>query len=340
MADFDEKLYEEDEFDETPTGNSGQQGDDGGTHIDDPNNGEGGEPGGSNGEIDLTTEVLRLRGITNPNEIQFEDENGAVIKRSWDSLSKNEQLNIILGDQKPEEDQLTDDEIQLINMVRMSGGDIKNFLDSYVEQNAPEQTQPSYKIDELSDDEVYALDLLEKVGSENITDEELQNAIDAAKQNETLYKKTIEGLRQEYIRLQQDKEAQTANEEAAKQEARYQQFATSINNEIQGMTSFMGQELELSNEEKEALAQFVLQLDEYGVSAFGHAMQDPELFTRAAFWLLNEDKITEELTKQMQETYRRGYEQAKKDLGKSSTSKFVFKPKNKTPDKFIDELDW
>ena len=338
--DFDEKLYEEDEFDETPTVNGGQQGDEGGTHIDDSDNGEGGESGSSNNETDLTTEVLRLRGIANPDEIQFEDENGAVIKRSWDSLSKNEQLNIILGDQKPEEDQLTDDEIQLINMVRMSGGDIKNFLDSYAEQNAPEQTQPSYKIDELSDDEVYALDLLEKVGSENITDEELQEAIDVAKQNEDLYKKTIEGLRQEYIRLQQDKEAQTANEEAAKQEARYQQFATSINNEIQGMTSFMGQELELSNEEKEALAQFVLQLDEYGVSAFGHAMQDPELFTRAAFWLLNEDKITEELTKQMQETYKRGYEQAKKDLGKSSTSKFVFKPKNNTPDKYIDELDW
>ncbi len=152
--DFDEKLYEEDEFDETPTVNGGQQGDEGGTHIDDSDNGEGGEPGGSNNEIDLTTEVLRLRGIANPNEIQFEDENGAVIKRSWDSLSKNEQLNIILGDQKPEEDQLTDDEIQLINMVRMSGGDIKNFLDSYAEQNAPEQTQPSYKIDELSDDEM------------------------------------------------------------------------------------------------------------------------------------------------------------------------------------------
>ena len=58
--------------------------------LNDSNDGEGGEPGGSNNEIDLTTEVLRLRGITNPDEIQFEDENGAVIKRSWDSLSKNE----------------------------------------------------------------------------------------------------------------------------------------------------------------------------------------------------------------------------------------------------------
>jgi len=63
------------------------------------------------------------------------------------------------------------------------------------------------------------------------------------------------------------------------------------------MSSFMGQELELSKEEKEDLSQFMLQLDENGMSAFGHAMQDPELFTRAAFWLLNEEKITEELTK-------------------------------------------
>jgi hypothetical protein len=33
------------------------------------------------------------------------------------------------------------------------------------------------------------------------------------------------------------------------------------------------------------------------MSAFGKAMNDPALFTRAAFWILNEDKIVEELTK-------------------------------------------
>ena len=335
MADFSEEMFDEDEFEET---SSSQNSNDGGTHDD---NG-GGESQGTNEEIDLTTEVLKLRGISNPEEIQFEDENGAVVKRSWDSLSKNEQLNIILGDQ-PEENVLSDDEQELLNAIRKSGGSVEDFLQSYVEQNAPQETstQPSYRIDELSDDEVYALDLLEKVGSDNITDDELQAAIDSAKQNEDLYKKTVEGLRQEYIRLQQDREAQTANEQAARQQARYQQFATSINNEIEGMSSFMGQELELSKEEKEDLSQFMLQLDENGMSAFGHAMQDPELFTRAAFWLLNEEKITEELTKQMQETYKRGYEQAKKDLGKSTSSKFVFKPKNnKTPDKFVDELEW
>ena len=83
----------------------------------------------------------------------------------------------------------------------------------------------------------------------------IEEAINNAKQNEVLFKKTVEGLRKEYIRLQQDEEAQQANELAAKQEAAYNQFATSISNEIRGLNSFAGQELELSDEELQAVMQ-------------------------------------------------------------------------------------
>lgn len=337
---FDEKFYEEDEFAEGPSGSS-DTGDNGGTHDD--TQPSGGEPSNANQEDDFTTEVLKIRGISDPSKIKFEDQTGAVVERSWDELSREEQLNIIVGDQNAEEDELSDDEAALLRAIRKSGGSVEDYLNSYAEENAPEPepAEPSYKINELSDDEVYALDLLEKVGSENITDEELQAAIDTAKQNEQLYKKTVEGLRQEYIRLQQDREAQQQNEVAARQQAQFQKFATSINSEIQHMDQFMGQELELSQDEKEELSSFMLDLDEQGVSAFGRAMQDPEIFTQAAFWLLNQEKISEELTKQMQETYKRGYEQAKKDLqGAKPSSKFVFKPQKKTPDKFADELSW
>ena len=339
---FDEKFYEEDEFAEGPSGSTDNNGDNGGTHDD--TQPSGGEPSNANQEDDFTTEVLKIRGINDPSKIKFEDQTGAVVERAWDELSREEQLNIIVGDQNAEENELSDDEAALLKAIRKSGNGVEDYLRAYVEENAPEQTvatEPSYKINELSDDEVYALDLLEKVGSENITDEELQAAIDAAKQNETLYKKTVEGLRQEYIRLQQDREAQQQNEVAARQQAQFQKFATSINSEIQHMNQFMGQELELSQDEKEELSSFMLELDENGVSAFGRAMQDPEVFTQAAFWLLNQEKISEELTKQMQETYKRGYEQAKKDLqGAKPSSKFVFKPQQKTPDKYVDELDW
>lgn len=332
---FTEEMYAEDEFDggnlsplETQQNNDGG----GANPGNEPNDHEP-----SNNE-DLTTEVLRLKGITDPSKIKFQDENGAVIERSWDSLSRAEQLNI-LTDQQDEESQLDEDELELINTIRNSGMTVSDYIESL--KPAQEQSaQPSYKINELTDEEVFALDLLDKVGSDNITDEEIDEAILNAKKNEKLFKKTIEGLRAEYIRLQQDEEAKAANERAEQQQAAYNQFATSINREIQGFDSFVGQPLELSQEDQEDLAAFMLELDDNGTSAFGRALNNPKFFTKAAFWLLNEDKITEELTKQMRDNYTRGYEQAKRDL-QGNKSKLVFNPKpKKNQDPFVDDEDW
>ena len=292
---------------------------------------------------DLTSEVLRLKGIADPDKIKFEDETGAIIERSWDTLSREEQLNILTSQEEQQELNLADDEIELLNAIRNSGMSVNDYMQSLIP--AQEAPVPSYKIDELSDEDVYALDLLEKVGADNITDEELEQAINNAKQNEALFKKTVEGLRKEYIRLQQDEEAQLANEQAAKQEAAYRQFATSITNEIRGLNSFAGQELELSDEDSEELAAFMLELDESGTSAFGRALQDPNLFTKAAFWLLNEEQIIEELSKQMQDNYKRGYEQAKADLQGNNKPKLVFntkpQPKSQQDDHFfVDDDEW
>ena len=292
---------------------------------------------------DLTSKVLRLKGISDPDKIKFEDETGAIIERSWDTLSREEQLNILTSQEEQQELDLADDEIELLNAIRNSGMSVNDYLNAM--QVPQEPSIPSYKIDELSDEDVYALDLLEKVGADNITDEELEQAINNAKQNEALFKKTVEGLRKEYIRLQQDEEAQLANEQAAKQEAAYRQFATSITNEIRGLNSFAGQELELSDEDSEELAAFMLELDESGTSAFGRALQDPNLFTKAAFWLLNEEQIIEELSKQMQDNYKRGYEQAKADLQGGNKPKLVFNPKPQPKSQqqdhfFVDDDEW
>ena len=334
MENFDEAIFDDDEFldDDFEPQNTGDN--------NDPDEGSQ-EPPINEPEDDLTSEVLRLKGITDPNKIKFEDETGAIIERSWDNLSRAEQLNILAG-QENEEPDLADDEIELLNAIRNSGMSVNDYLESLqIPQEAPVQ---SYKIDQLSDEDVYALDLLEKVGADNITDEELEQAINNAKQNEALFQKTVEGLRKEYIRLQQDEEAQQANELAAQQEAAYRQFATSISNEIRGLNSFAGQELELSDEDSEELAAFMLDLDESGTSAFGRALQDPNLFTKAAFWLLNEEQIIEELSKQMQDNYKRGYEQAKADLQGGNKPKLVFntkpQPKAQHDDFFVDDDEW
>ena len=53
---------------------------------------------------DLTSEVLRLKGIADPDKIKFEDETGAIIERSWDNLTRAEQLNILASQQEQELD--------------------------------------------------------------------------------------------------------------------------------------------------------------------------------------------------------------------------------------------
>ena len=332
MENFDEVVFDDDEFEgdsfeqTKPEDGSGNQ----------PPNDE--TPSGQQDE-DLTTEVLRLKGITDPGKIKFEDETGTIVERAWNSLSREEQINILL-DREPEQQKFNESELQLINTIRESGMTPEEYIQSL--QPEIEQTK-RYKVDDLSDDEVYALDLLQKIGSD-ISDEEINQALELAKQNEGLFKKTVEGLRKEYIRLQEDEEAQIANEKAAREEAAYNKFANSIIGQIKDLNSFAGQPLQLSDDDIEDLSSFMLDIDDQGLSAFGRAMNDPALFTKAAFWILNEDKIVEELNKQIQDNYRRGYEQAKMDLQGKPKSKLVFnKPtsqKKTTDDVFIDDEDW
>lgn len=287
---------------------------------------------------DLTNDVLRLKGISDPSKIKFEDDYGNVVEKDWNSLSKSEQLNI-LADQSVEEDySLSELEIDLINNIRQSG----MSPDQYLQSLMPEMPEKRYDIDDLSDEELYALDLLHKVGSD-LSDEEIAEAVESAKRNEKLFNKTIEGLRREYIKMQEDNEEQERVQQEELRQQRYNNFANTIVGQIRNLNSFAGQELHLTDDDVEELSEFMLNLDNRGLSAFGKAMNDPELFTKAAFWILNEDKIIEELNNQIKDNYRRGYEQAKLDMAQPK-SKLVFKKpasQNKTADEaFIDDEDW
>lgn len=328
MNDFDSVVFDDDEFesfDDNPQNDGDKK--------------EVNPPSSQEEDNDLTTEVLKLKGIEDPSKIKFEDESGAVVERDWNTLSREEQLNILL-DSTEEENDLDDNEIQLINDIRQSGLTVQDYLNS-IQQ--PIQIQKEYKVDSLSDEDLYALDLLEKVGSDNISDEEITQAIEEAKKNESLFKKTVEGLRKEYIRLQENEEEQLAQRQAMEQQNNYQRFANSIMNEIRGLNSFVGRDLELSSDDIDELSSFILDLDDSGMSNFGKAMNDPSLFTKAAFWILNEDKITEELNRQIQDSYKRGYETAKKDLGKQNdnSSKLVIsQTSSKKDQEYVDDEDW
>ena len=332
-SNFDDTMFEVDEFDETPsnleTDPKPEKTDNQETDSTPPSEGDQ--------EDDLTTEVLRLRGISNPDKIKFEDESGAVTERSWDSLTKEEQINILADQREHQEtnNDLAEDEIDLINAIRNSGMSVQDYMQTITPQiNQPQDTN---QFDAMSDEDLYAFDILNKVGNDNITDEELDAALEAAKANETLFKKTVDGLRQQYNRLQEEQKQNIANQQQAAAQQRYQAFANVVNNQIDNFNSFAGQPIQLSNQDKDNLSEFMLALDEDGSSALGKALQDPKLLTKAAFWLLNEQELIAELQKQQQDAYTRGYNAGKGDI--LNKSKFVFKPTKQATSK-KDESIW
>ena len=334
-SNFDDTMFEVDEFDETPTPSNLET--DPKPEKTDNQETDSTPPSEGDQEDDLTTEVLRLRGISNPDKIKFEDESGAVTERSWDSLTKEEQINILADQREHQEtnNELAEDEIDLINAIRNSGMSVQDYMQTITPQiNQPQDTN---QFDAMSDEDLYAFDILNKVGNDNITDEELDAALEAAKANETLFKKTVDGLRQQYNRLQEEQKQNIANQQQAAAQQRYQAFANVVNNQIDNFNSFAGQPIQLSNQDKDNLSEFMLALDEDGSSALGKALQDPKLLTKAAFWLLNEQELIAELQKQQQDAYTRGYNAGKGDI--LNKSKFVFKPTKQTTSK-KDESIW
>lgn len=332
-SNFDDTMFEVDEFDETPT----QEKQEPDSKPEKEGNQETAPPSEGDQEDDLTTEVLKLRGISNPDKIKFEDESGAITERSWDSLTKEEQINILADQREHQEtnNELAEDEIDLINAIRNSGMSVQDYMQTITPQiNQPQDTN---QFDAMSDEDLYAFDILNKVGNDNITDEELDAALEAAKANETLFKKTVDGLRQQYNRLQEEQKQNIANQQQAAARQRYQAFANVVNNQIDNFDSFAGQPIQLSNQDKDNLSEFMLALDEDGSSALGKALQDPRLLTKAAFWLLNEQELIAELQKQQQDAYTRGYNAGKGDI--LNKSKFVFKPTKQTTSK-KDESIW
>lgn len=267
-------------------------------------------------DFDLAKELLTLQGISDMNKIKFEDESGAVIEKSWDSLSNNEKL-MILSHQEDPDTSLDSAEIELINQIRESGMTPDQYIQSLQTSEPPVVT---YEVDNMSDDELFCIDLLDKIGSDNISDEELQKALESAKANESLFSKQVASLRVYYKELEDQRQQQLEMEKIEEAEQEFNAFSASIVDSIRNFNALEDTPVELSQDEMEDLANYILTRDASGYSEFGRLLNDPVHFTKAAFWMLKGPEILNEMQKQIKEAYLRGYNESHK----SAPGKKVF----------------
>ena len=301
------------------------------TNVENPSNQE---ENNNNQETsdDFMSDFLKSRGIDDPSRIIFEDDNNQMIERDWKDLSKEEKLNILnmpLETTQKEDTNnidLTDDEISLLNQIRQS-----NMTPTeYINQLSSGQViqEPQYSIDQLSDDEVYLLDLESRVGE--LSDEQAAQALNIAKQqDEELYKKQIEGIRREYKEREDLKNQQTQAQLEEEQLEAFNKYRDSVIDSINNLTSIGNLDLNFEDADKENLAEFMLSQDESGKNYLYEALQDPEILTKAAWFILNGEEAFNSITdyfknqiKMISENqYKKGLEDGKKNNSNNQSNK-------------------
>ena len=242
---------------------------------------------------DAMTAYLRARGI-DKSRIRTVDENGAAIEADFDDLSEQEKLDIL---NSAEDSPISDDEIQTINYLRQNRMNLKDFanwqrqqaVSDYLAQNQ----DVSFTVDELSDDDLYRFDLMDKFP--DMTDEELDYEVESAKNNPDLFDKKITALRNEYAALEAQQQQEAVQQAEAAKQQQYDTLAQDIITVANNTNELNG--LELEPEDKEEIVHLLLDRDANGQSAFYKLFEDPQAvfelawyakFGRPAFTAIND----------------------------------------------------
>lgn len=299
----------------------------------------------------VVTELLKRQGIEDPNQISFEKEDGSIEKLKWDDLSLEEQLNIL--NQKPENDDLppVNDEIgediqslaKELKDNNMSVDDFINYIKDQGIQGYQASLQPHYEVDNITDDDLFKIDLKNRIP--DITPEQLETALEQAKSNEELYNKQVNGIREEYKQFEEEQNAQNEAITVEEQQQQYNEFANAITQTIDSLDNVNGIDIELEDEDKYELAQFILGQDAAGVSNFGKALNDPETFVKVAWFALKGadaiDSITDYFKNQITKVRESSYQKGLEDVGSKKNKPRVVTTKTQEQKNYIsiDDLD-
>ena len=297
---------------------------------------------------DFIDEFLKQKGIEDKTKIKFEDEDGTIQEYNWDTLDNQEKLNILNTDNEDSNTDLDDTEIELLNAIRSSGLTPQEYLqkiqndsvNNYIQNS--EAQQYHYEVDQLSDDELFIYDFISRMG--DVTEEEAQEALANAKANESLFAKQIGAIRKEYKEAEDESIRQAQMEEEAQAQERYDQFANQIAEQVDNLSDFSGYDLNMDDEDKEMLYDFIVGVDGAGNNYFAKALSDPKILVRTAWLALNGEQmihdITEYFQKEISSVRKESYDKGKADAQKKDKPDVVYKNKPVgTHNDVYDDLD-
>lgn len=243
-------------------------------------------------ELNAYEQFLKAHGVRDGKTIVYEDEDtGETSEVDFTTLTTEEQLNILNELTTPD---YTEDEINTIKFLRDNNATMQDVIDYYREQavkeyiaqsgNAPQQT---YSVDQYTDEELYLADL--KSRYPDMTDEELTSELDSAKDNEELFAKKAEIIRNRY-KASEDAEIKAREEAAQKQQQEYQDtFVKTLDNFNYIPMDYKdpnGGAMQVERSEKAAIWDYIFKQDAQGMTGFTRDLNNPDRLIEMAWRML------------------------------------------------------
>lgn len=250
-------------------------------------------------EDDFIDQILKSKGIEDKSKIKFENESGEVEEVDWNSLSNEDKINIFNSSTAEGQDNngLDEAETDLINTIRQSKLTPAEYLQK-IEKDGVDRylsnQQSEYLVDQYSDDELFVADLMSRL--DDISEEEAREALEKAKSNEILFAKQIGALRKEYRTIEEENQKQEKLEKEYEAQEQFDRFKSSVEKEINSLTNFSGYDLNLDDDDKQELYEFLTGVDAAGNNHFAKALSDPATLVKAALLVLNGEQMFKDIT--------------------------------------------
>lgn len=238
---------------------------------------------------DVMTSFLKQYGVTDPKKMQFENDNGEIEEVDFNSLDKEEQMNVLKSITDPG---LSEHEIEVVNYLRKNNASFDQVIDyfankrleEYLNDNPDQKHQQSYSIDDYTDEELYWADL--KAKFPNFSEDEITSKLNIAKTDENLFKKEVNALRELY-KAEEDR-ARQESELAEKQEYEYLRnslasAAGAFNEVILDNTDPESDAIEIEENDRKQILAYLLNLDKDGKSQFVKDIENPEVLVELAW---------------------------------------------------------
>lgn len=314
------------------------------------NNGNNGDLGGGSGLIindndDAISYILK-KNMIDPSKISVTGENGEQEEVKFSDLTREEQLDIISSLMSSDNNNgdngnndLSDDEIDLISSIRRNRMDIPTFINAIKEsaiQQYLEEDGTQYSFSDLSDDDIFINDYKSKVP--NATEQECIDALNAMKSNPNSFKRTVDGIRENYKKQEDIIRENNIKDRQEKERERLEKEENLVVDTINKFSNMKIGELtaNLSNQDKEDIASFILDSSVSGRRYLQDALNDPETLFKMAWWITKgEDAIDQmqryyrqQVMEKQTASYKKGYEDAKNGKNMSFVVQRSGRPRN------------